>query len=187
MPDGADVGVPRAASYSGGARADFETGDVLCFRGRGMGSRVIRWMTKSRYSHVGLAYLFEGRVYCLEAVGSGVRLMLMSELMRHYEGGIDRFVVPDAAAEQRARAIGFGFAQLGRMYDRARLLRFAQTILLERDMEQVKDDQQWFCSELVAAAYRAAGHPLLQLQPAYTSPEDLANSPRLRFAVALKP
>src|SRR5690242_17673951 len=83
----------------GEVREEFTTGDVLGFRGRGPASALIRWATASRYSHVGLVYRFEGRVYCLEAVGSGVRLIIMSELTRRYPGGIDYFAVPEASAE----------------------------------------------------------------------------------------
>lgn len=171
--------------YAAEARSRFRDGDVLLFRGKGFVSWAIAKLTRSEYSHAGLAYLFEGRVYCLEAVGSGVRLVLMSVLVDHYRGGIDYFEHVDATPEQRSHAISFAFRQLGKLYDKAGLVRFFWAIVTGR-MEQLRRDEQWFCSELVAAAYDEAGAPLLAERPeAYVSPADLALSDHVlhRFQV----
>ena len=65
---------PRAGYRA--VRQEFRDGDVLLFRGRGFSSLIIRWLTRSPYSHVGLVFRFAEHVYSLEAVGSGVRLIL---------------------------------------------------------------------------------------------------------------
>jgi hypothetical protein len=167
------------------AREEFTLGDVLLFRGRGLVSQLIRLVTRSPYSRVGLVFLFEGRVFCIEAVGVGVRLILMSELMRRYHGGIDYFEMRDAAPEQRQGAISFCFAQLDTLYDRAGISRFVIAIVFNRK-PVVREDQQWFCPELVAAAYRAQGFSLAPESAAYTSPADLAVSPELKLRYVLK-
>jgi uncharacterized protein YycO len=169
----------------GGARGDFRVGDVLLFRGRGLASQVIRLFTRSPYSHVGLVFLYQGRVYCLEAVGVGVRLILMSEVMRRYHGGIDYYQVARAAPEQRDGVIAFCFQQLGKLYDRPGIVRFLVAILFNRK-PAVRADQAWFCSELVAAAYRAHGLALAPVSASYTSPADLAVSPELKLRYVLK-
>jgi uncharacterized protein YycO len=167
------------------ARRDLRLGDVLLFRGSGLSSQLIRLFTHSPYSHVGLVFPYQGRVYCFEAVGVGVRLILMSEVMRRYHGGIDYYEVPRAAPEQRTGAISFCFQQLGKIYDRLGILRLVVAILLNRK-PAVRDDQAWFCSELVAAAYRSQGLPLAPVSSAYTSPADLAVSPELKLRCVLK-
>jgi uncharacterized protein YycO len=167
------------------ARGDFRPGDVLLFRGRGLASMGIRLLTRSPYSHVGLVFLYLERVYCLEAVGVGVRLILMSELMRRYHGGIDYYEVVNAADPQRDGAIAFGFQQLGKLYDRPGIVRFLIAILFNRK-PAVSEDQAWFCSELVAAAYRRQGLALAPVSVSYTSPADLAVSPELRLRYVLK-
>src|SRR5688572_14741787 len=101
--------------YGADARRDFRSGDVLFFQGRGPMSTAIRWLTKSPYSHVGIVYLFEERVFCLEAIGIGVRLALTSEVVRRYDGRVDYYEVLDADDDQRRKAVGFGFAQLGKL------------------------------------------------------------------------
>jgi uncharacterized protein YycO len=167
------------------ARQEFAPGDVLLFRGRGLASQAIRIVTRSPYSHVGLVYPFEGRVFCMEAVGVGVRLILMSELMKRYHGGIDYFEVSGASPEQRHGAISFCFAQLGRLYDRPGILRFVVALVFNRKVA-VREDQAWFCSELVAAAYRGQGLALAAESAAYTSPADLAVSRELKLRYTLK-
>ncbi len=167
------------------SRGLFRDGDVLLFRGRGPMSMAIRALTASPYSHVGLVYLFAGRVYSLEAVGAGVRLILMSEVLRRYHGGVDYYEVPRATTEQRAGAVAFCFQQLGRLYDRPGLLRFGAALVLGRKLA-TREDQSWFCSELVAAAYRKQGLSLAAERPTYTSPADLAVSPELKLKLVLK-
>lgn len=173
------------ASYETEARAEFREGDVLCFRGRGFVSWCIRQLTRSVYSHAGMVFLYEDRVYCLEAVGHGVRLVLMSQLMRRYEGGIDYFEV-DAGAPARDAALSFGFRQLGKLYDTAGIARFLW-MLLTRAAQKARRDEDWFCSELVAAAFREAGTALVDIPDSYTSPSDLAQSERLKLRYTLKP
>lgn len=173
-------------SYREGRRR-FRTGDILCFRGQGLGSYLIRWATRSVYSHCGLTYVFEDRVYCLEAVGAaGVRLALMSTLIDRYDGGVDYFDVIGPDDGQRKRALGFAFQQLGRVYDNRGILRFARAILMRNRDPKPFEDQDWFCSELVAAAYSEAGFPLVPLHASYTSPQDLAGSNKLRFRHILR-
>jgi hypothetical protein len=180
------VDQPVARSYAE-VRREFTTGDVLCFRGRGLPSALIRWATRSRYSHVGLVYRFEPRVYCLEAVGAGVRLIIMSELVRRYDGGIDYFAIPEASPAQRTGAIGFAFEQLGKLYNRAGLLRFVWFLLSgSRLRQRSRARNQWFCSEIVTEAYRRQGLPLVDATSAYSSPEDIATSPRVVFRFRVK-
>ena len=169
----------------GSARRDFHLGDVLLFRGRGLSSQLIRILTHSPYSHVGLVFPYQGRMFSVEAVGVGVRLILMSEVMRRYHGGIDYYEIPRATPEQRDGAIAFCFQQLGKLYDRPGIVRLLIAILFNRK-PTVREDQAWFCSELVAAAYRSQGLPLAPVSAAYTSPADLAVSPELKLRYVLK-
>ena len=170
----------------GSIREDFQDGDLLLFRGKGPFSVAIRLMTGSTYSHVGLVYLFDNRVYVIEAVGAGVRLILMSELMKRYHGGIDYYEVVRATPKQRRQAIGFCFEQLGKLYDNPGIVRFLILLLFKRRLS-AGEDQAWFCSELVAAAYRKQDLVLTPELAEYTSPNDLALSPEVRLRYTLKP
>ena len=166
-------------------RESFREGDLLAFRGRSLVSATIRALTGSQYSHVGLVYLFEARVYCLEAVGSGVRLCLMSELARRYAGGID-YVAVDASDEIRRQAVSFGFQQLGRPFDYFGLARFFLFLSLGL-RPRARRDMRWFCAELVAEAYRRQGIRLTRDPSCYATPRALVEGPRTQKFFTIKP
>jgi uncharacterized protein YycO len=168
-----------SAAY-GDARGGFREGDLLCFRGRGFISATIRLATRSAYSHVGLVHLFEGHVYCLEAVASGVRLCRMSEEVRRYDGDIDYFEVVAADDAQRRGAVGFGFQQLGKPFDFVGLARFFLRIVFHARL-RARSDDRFFCAELVARGYAAQGLHFAERPASWTSPSDLAASPQVRF------
>lgn len=71
-------------------RQQIETGDVLAWTHRGWGSwysfkiQLVRLFTRSEYSHVGIALVMGGRVWVLEAVTPGVRLVPLSNLLPCY-------------------------------------------------------------------------------------------------------
>lgn len=169
----------------GEVRPQFSTGDLLCFRGRGLVSALIRALTQSPYSHAGMVYLFEGRVYCLEAVGAGVRLILMSELVQRYHGGIDYFAVLEVTDAQRRGAVGFGFQQLGKLYNHRGLVRFLVYLVTGRKSRR-RQQASWFCSEILVEAYRLQDVRLVPRRAAYTAPADLVTSDRVRFAFRVK-
>jgi hypothetical protein len=173
-----------AVATFGEMRRSFRDGDLLLFRGHGVISSLIRAITRSPYSHAGLVYTFEGCIYCIEAVGAGVRIILLSELIQRYHGGIDYFEV-EASLQERRRAVSFCFKQLGKFYDKPGLFRFAASLIFDRRAVSERDER-WFCSELVAASYEAQGLPLTAQQDAYTSPSDLAMSPRVKLVCRLK-
>jgi len=168
----------------GVVRHEFAEGDLLCFRGRGVVSGAIRLLTRSPYSHVGLVHLFEAHVFSLEAVGSGVRLSRMSEVMKRYDGGIDYFAVV-ASEVQRRGAVGFGFQQLGKRFDFVGLLRFF-VFVVAGVRPRPRIDTRWFCAELVAEAYRRQGLRLVSDPSCYASPSQLAASDAVRFRYRLK-
>lgn len=156
-------------------------GDLLCFRGKDLDSTIIRHLTRSEYSHVGLVFLYEGRVYCLEAVSAGMRLVLMSRRAKLYNGGIDYFRVQGVTEEQRRGAVGFAFELLGEPYNYRGILRFLW-FLLSGNKDRIRQRDGWFCSEVIAEAYRRQKAPLVQRRAAaYTSPADLARSDRVKF------
>lgn len=199
-------------SYKGGPKRVFQTGDLLLLSGTKFDSWVIRWATKSSYSHSGIIYVWNGpdpdgntaegpstesvpRVYCLEARGAqGVRLCLLSCLLqnKHYER-IVYYRGNTLTDEQRNKAIGFAFQQLGKDYDHNAIRRFALYIFMlmvglrkrikgegkrdkttEKKVAKLRNDDTWTCSELVAAAYKHAGLDIT-MPLDLMAPEDLVH------------
>lgn len=139
---------------------------VLLFRGRGVISALVRWQTRSIYSHSAIL-LPDGRI--LEAwQGSGVRIRDLPS-----GGGIEHFKVKGITPAQWRQAIAFGRDQLGKGYDYVSVLRFVSR-------RNAPENGRWFCSELVAAALQVAGLPFLsRVDPAEVSPAMLSWSPLL--------
>jgi len=181
----AEIRLPYTAGRDDGVRSEMRNGDVLLFRGRGWLSWLIRKCTHSLYSHAGVLFRYCGRVYCLEAVGKGVRLAPVSRLVDHYPDGIF-YCSLEANHQERDSAIDFGFQQLSLPYDVIGLVRFALALIF-CTRRPVKSPTRWFCSELVAAAYERAGFPLTPCLPCYASPADLINGQKIKLQGRLTP
>lgn len=139
---------------------------VLLFRGRGLISGLIRFQTRSEYSHAALL-MPDGRI--LESwQGAGVRVHELTDW-----AGIDAFSVRGMSGDQWDQALAFAWRQLGNRYDYLSVLRFVS----RRD---APENGRWFCSELVFAALAIAGVRLLaRVEAAEVSPGMLAWSPLL--------
>ena len=140
----------------------------LC-RGRGLASWAIRRQTWTGYSHAFLRR-WDGRI--IEAwFGDGVRVKWLDDWR-----GVDLYDVPGATTERWDDVFNFAEQQVGEKYDNFGVLRF-----LSRPNRRAGDNGRWFCSELVAEAFKSAGLPLLHRVPsARVSPGMLSYSPMLR-------
>ena len=72
-------------------RPHIKNGDVLMCRGRSLESRIVRWVTRSEYSHAGLAVWWNGRLMVMEAVGRGVIVTPRSKNFLSYPGYVEWF------------------------------------------------------------------------------------------------
>lgn len=139
---------------------------LLLFRGRGIISWLIRWQTRSCYSHAALM-LPDGSV--IEAwQGAGVRRTWLRDWTE-----VDVFDIHEMTTEQWQAAIAFARCQIGKPYDYRGVLRF-----LSRRRKAL--DDRWFCSELVYKSLESAGVRLLRdVEAGEVSPGMLARSPLL--------
>ncbi|MBL9187911.1 MAG: hypothetical protein JNK23_10555 [Opitutaceae bacterium] len=143
---------------------------VLLFHGPGLVSRLIRWQTRSVYSHAAIE-LAPGSDLCIESREfQGVRFAAIDRTR------CDRFEVEGMTPERWRDAIAFCERELGCGYDYRAVFRF----LTRR---RVPSNSRWFCSELVFAALASVDVHLLRRIPASeVSPGDLALSPLLNAA-----
>lgn len=165
-PAAADAADHWQESPSSTSEAPLDRCRVLLFRGRGVISALVRWQTRSVYSHCAIQ-LPDGRI--LESwQGSGVQVRRLADW-----AGVERFRVAGITATQWGRAVSFAEAQVGAGYDYISVLRFVSR-------RHAPDNGRWFCSELVAAALQVAGVQLLaRVDPAEVSPAMLSWSPLL--------
>jgi uncharacterized protein YycO len=142
--------------------------DLLLYRGRGWGGRLITWQTRSPYSHA--AVCFDDGTIVESLQGRGV---------------IARPYGPEDVSAETYRVGGLRFAQLvhgrhwlweqiGKPYDYLAILRFVTR-------RRHDDHARWFCSELVFEFAAQMGVRLLERTEAWeVSPGMLARSPLLR-------
>ncbi len=172
-------------------RCGVKDGDVLMYRGRSLSSRVIRWVTHSRYSHAGLAAWWNGRLMVLEAVGKGVVVTPLSANVRHYHGDVEWFTcVEEIPEEERRRMIDFARQELGKEYATWKAVKLGLRVLFQKDKKQrdeLRRARQLFCSHYVAEVYNAVGRDLKKgVSDRFMSPADVASSPLLRRAGTLR-
>ena len=172
-------------------RSQMRNGDVLLFKGNSWLSKIIKWKTKSAYSHAGLVAWWGDRLMVLEAVGSGVLATPISYNLQKYSGGIDYYrCTIELSDPLRQNMLSFAQQQLGKEYSFRRLVGFFFKLILNKPLERcesAKVPSTFFCSEYVAEVYEHAGCDLvLERSSQYTSPDKLAGSDKLEFVGTLK-
>jgi len=141
---------------------------ILQFRGNSWLSRVIQAQTRSPYSH---SALLTADYHLIEAWhGVGVTATPLED--HPHSGGTWVDVFDVRADYDESAVLDFALRQVGKRYDYRAVLRF----LSRRD---APDNDRWFCSELVAAAFAAGGLDLLHGRHSHFSPRDIALSPYL--------
>ncbi len=126
-------------------RGAIKSGDIIFFKGKSLWGRLIRWWTKSPYSHVGMALVGFGRVWLLEASETGqVRLIPLSKKGNFtlVKTGLNFSLIEDEAC-----------LKVGQRYDYLGAIKAA--------FKLSRNNQKYYCSELVAELLIKAGFQYL--------------------------
>jgi hypothetical protein len=166
-------------------REQIRDGDILLFRGTSWFSRLLRWGTRSQYSHSAILGWWNGRLMVLEAVPTGVMASRMSIVVQQYSGDVELWTTDDDLA--RAEVIRAAQLLIGRRYSKLKLLRNLRRLIFGRRRDEPGDPdldappEDFVCSEFVSTVWRAGGVDLAKDAPdVFTKPGDIATSPRLR-------
>lgn len=145
-------------------------------RGPGLVGRLIRWQTRSPWSHASIYIRGAGVIEARE--GRGV---VQAPRHRLRPGERVDFCSAGISADQEEAVIEFARRQLGKPYDYTMVARF-----VTRRQATRATCGKWFCSELVYAAFHHAGVELLRdTEPWEVSPGLLARSPHLTYSHSL--
>lgn len=123
------------------AKSQIRSGDVLAWTHRGWKTwydiklQIVRIWTRSEFCHVGVAWVIGDRVFVLEAVSSGVRLMPLSMLLPC--AWISRGIW---SPEHEKRAL----EQLGKPYS------YWDAIMGAVGALDIADNSNWQCAEYVS-------------------------------------
>lgn len=143
---------------------------IALFKGRGLMSAAIRWQSRSAYSHAAVVTPNGTIIEAWQGRGAGVREKHLGDWT-----GVDVFDIPELTPGQSDIAWAWlnGRVREGCKYDYWGVARFISR-------RSAKENNKWFCSELVFEAFNECHFPLLVNIPAWkVYPGMLSYSPRI--------
>ena len=153
----------RDLSQYDGLRHLINTGDLIEFASNGLIGRTIMAVTGRGASHsslvIRLPYEGSERRYIIEAVRTGLEFHLISDVLKHYDGRVIWYGLRPDYDGKRAFIGEWAMNELSqhRKYD------FGGVIAQLWGRVSL-DSKKYFCSEIIDAAYIAAG--IIQPDPA---------------------
>ena len=156
-----------------------KTCDILLYQGTSLTSRLIRWGTKSPYSHVAVVVHREMNLAIESNTGhqAGVRALDLRKLDGEK---IHVFRIRDEFLFDPKKVISYLVSRLGSDYDTGGVayLGILKLLRLRHAANRFQKEKDYFCSELVYEAFEAAGLDIIpQVNEAdITSPGDIAQS-----------
>jgi len=172
-------------------RGKIKNADILLYKGQGIISWLIKLVTRSPYSHAGLAVWWYDRLMVMEAVGKGVVVTPLSINVAHYDGGVEWYQYKDDIPDvDRVKMVHFAQQQLGKKYAIWKMVsilfyRLFQWNVDKRD--QLYRTKRLFCSYYVSEVYDSIGRKLkVNVSDRFMSPGDIAQSPHLKKIAVLK-
>ncbi len=178
-------------------RAQVLDGDLLLCSADDRFSRMIRWATKSPWSHVAIAFRMEeiDRVMVLECVAKiGVRAVPLSSFIARTSGGIAPYPGKILLARHKGmsaksrrqpmkKMAAFGFDRLGDRFSNAEGAKIALRILLGRFNRRLHRSlgpkNEFICSEYVARCLKAVDLEIPWDGKGFIAPADFALDRRI--------
>ena len=153
-------------------RPFINTGDLVAFTHRGwkswsdIESQIVRMATRSEYSHVGLLWETNDRVFVIEAVIPEIRIFPLSNFTEFYI--LNRHIDMSKEAED------YMLSKIGGKYSKLEAIKgyFGKT----------KGDENWQCAELVNSVYRRDGI----LLPGKDTPTDVVRGAMEKYGWKLQ-
>lgn len=202
MPIAPDVLTALTPQPYATIRAEVRDGDILLCSATDSFSRLIRWATKSHWSHVAIAFRMDeiDRVMVLECVDKkGVRAVPLSDFIARTSSGTEPYPGQILLARHRGMAAksrrkpmqkmaGFAFDRLGAPFSNVETARIALRIVAGRFHRRLHRSlgpkNAFICSEYVARCLETVGVKVPWDGLGFIAPADIARDPRMD-AVAL--
>ncbi|MGL5329086.1 MAG: YiiX/YebB-like N1pC/P60 family cysteine hydrolase [Peptostreptococcaceae bacterium] len=139
-------------------------GDIFLIKNDTFISKLIRWFTRSQYSHCGLCISDDGIHLWHTEFNMGLRLthlMYPSDKMEVYRVNV---------SYDHEKLYDFILANIGNKYD------FMEIFKVIFRCKKAETDSEYICSELIRAAYRHVGIELVDESINVCTPKDIAES-----------
>jgi hypothetical protein len=160
-----------ASSYEK-VRDTLDTGDLVLFSGKGNIPAAIKWLSGSKWNHVGMVLkleewdmllLWESTILSgekdIEAkkIKSGVQLTILSDRIHSYNGEVAfRRLLSNRTYEMIDNLVNFRHEVRNRSYETS-AMELIKSALDFGDFKNKEDLSSLFCSELIAEAYQRMG------------------------------
>ncbi len=171
------------------ARKHIKDGDILLYKGKGLFRSgfiptLVQWVTRSPYSHAGIAAWWNDRLMVIEAIGSGVIVNPVSLSLERYRATVEWFSWGEEISDEKRREmILYAQKELGKGYAVFLAFWFMIKMLFVgrfNKRDRSRKEKYYYCSEFVANVYSHAGLDLKKgRSDRYMSPDDIARSPSL--------
>jgi uncharacterized protein YycO len=141
-------------------------GRILLFTGGDPIAALVKWQTRSHYSHAAL--WLPGTSWCVESYpfrGVRSRLLTAADWQK-----VHAYRVPGMTYKQWLGALEFCRMQEGQGYDWRNVIRFLTRV-------PARENKRWFCSELVHEAISKTYRSLLNKPSDHVDPGDIPASP----------
>jgi hypothetical protein len=179
-------------------------GDLLLCSANDTFSRLIRWATRSPWSHVGIAFRLDDidRVLVLECVEKiGVRAVPLSTFISRTSSGVHPYpgkillarhgaMAAKARREPWTKMADFAFQRLGDPFSQAETLKIALRIAVSRFGRRLHPSlgpkDEFICSEYVARCLKAVGVEVPWDGLGFVAPSDIANDPRVEAVAQIR-
>ncbi len=175
-------------------------GDIMLCQGRDPFSKLIRWSTKSPWSHIAIAFRIDSldRVVVVEAVEKiGVRCVALSEFVSRDSEGTSPYPgkifltrhtgLSGDVSDPGVRALAkFAFDHLGCKFAPGEITKIGLRIATARlfgerhTPKMLIPDDEFICSEFVGKAYEQAKLKIPWDGLGFLAPADFANDPALQ-------
>jgi len=171
----------------GEIRSQIKDGDVLLYKGKGLlrsgfVATLVQIVTRSDYSHAGIAARWKNRLMVIEAVGNGVIVNPLSLSLERYHATVEWYSCKEEiiSDEKRGEMILYAQEELGKGFAVFLAFWFMIKILLIgrfSKSDRFHREKRYYCSEFVSNVYTRVGLDLKkERSDRYMSPDDIAHS-----------
>lgn len=136
-----------------------ETGDILLFRSENIGSKIARGVLGSKYDHVALLINYvSGKVGILEATNNeGVGILMWDEFIKNDWHKLSSRLILRRLIVDRTDEMMLKLEEFVKKVD-GKKFKISPVKLLQRNSREMPGEEaNFFCSELVASAYKSMG------------------------------
>ena len=160
-------------------KSRLNTGDILLFSGKGIGSTIIKIATTSKYSHIGMVLNIEDVPYCYHSTTimkpKGTKIQRLDDVIQKYNGKIyTRALRPPLTDPEKLEKLFRHCTQQEGVGYESSLWELALSALGRKfNINLIEESKDQYCSELVRNAFNEIGilKTKKMLTPADFSPD----------------